>query len=101
MEALESGTAADVLGLAAAERAERLAALRHQRTLLRDLRDRLDSVARLAASLGRATGWRSPAQGRYAERRDDLLRDLSRAERQLGIALAAVEQAITTTTEED
>lgn len=74
--------------------AERLAALRNQRMLLRELRDDVDRAFRATAAGDLAESWRSTAQRAYAERLGELRRDLMVAWRQLDEALTVVHAAI-------
>lgn len=74
--------------------ADRLAALREVRMLLRELRDDVELAVRMVAAADLAGTWRSAAQRGYAIRLGLLMGELRRAGRQLDAALASVHAAI-------
>ncbi len=73
---------------------ERLAAMREQRMLLRDLRDDVELAFRRLASTELSGSWHSAAQRGYAERMGELTNSVRFAWRQLDEALAAVNASI-------
>jgi hypothetical protein len=88
-------------------RAQRLVALRTQRMLVTGLREEVEATYRLVsvagvagvgAAAGAVSGWRSEAQRRYAERREELRLDLTRVRRQLADLSQSVDREITEST---
>jgi hypothetical protein len=79
---------------AAAQRAQRLAALRKQRMLLTGLREEIDISMRMVSARPAESRWRSDAARRYADRREELGRDLRRVLEQADESLAAIDRAI-------
>ena len=74
--------------------AETLVRLRHQRRLLGDLRDGVDTSGRRVAAREVGLGWRSPAERAYRDRLTELTAQLQSAWRSLDDAMAAVDEAI-------